>query len=221
MAKRRVSSASASSRQDLAHALRARPFGVVVVRREHRLAHELLLALAFVARAQRVVEDDDARRARDFPSQALDLGVVHRLELLRVEEILHRGRCSTNAKPFPSSGARRGAAVADGHGFARMRPQRRDVARAEVSLTSLPRVDGVGDVGRDLGRRGDGESSCGCSGGRCRVSRDTVGPKSTGHVRQAQGERPPRGERPGAEPVLATMPCSRMRAHWFWGPTVR
>src|SRR6266850_7566961 len=76
------------ARQQVAHALRPRPLRVVVVHVEHRLAHQLRLALRLVARAQRVVEDDDARSAGNLLYQRLDLGVVDALQLVDIEEVV-------------------------------------------------------------------------------------------------------------------------------------
>jgi len=56
---------------------------------EHGLAHELRLALGLVARAQRVIENDDPRGAGNLLHERLDLGVVDALQLVDVEEIAH------------------------------------------------------------------------------------------------------------------------------------
>ena len=77
--------------QDVAHALRAGPFRVVVVGAAHDLADFLLLAERIVGGAQRVVEHDDALGAALRFDQRLHLGIVDALHFGFVEEVLHPG----------------------------------------------------------------------------------------------------------------------------------
>src|SRR6267143_6376068 len=137
---------------DLPHALRPRPLGVVVVRRKHRLAHQLRLALGLVARAQGVVEHRHALRARELLHQLLELGVVDRLELPRVEEVLHRAGMidEHEAVLVEREFLARRPAIADLH---RVRPLAAarapaDVVRPEGLVDELlARVYGVDDLG--------------------------------------------------------------------------
>src|SRR5262249_40349582 len=76
-------------RQDVAYALRARPFGVVVVDAANDFADLLLLAQRVVGGAQRVVEHHDAPGAALALNQLDHLGVVDALDLVGVEEVLH------------------------------------------------------------------------------------------------------------------------------------
>src|SRR6266511_3868172 len=74
-------------RESFAHPLWSGPLGIVIVRREHGLANKPRLSLRLVARAQRMIEDDDAGSPRCFFDQLLDLRVIHRLQLRCVEKV--------------------------------------------------------------------------------------------------------------------------------------
>ena len=78
-------------REKLAHPVWPGPFGIVVVCREHRLTDELGLALRLVARAQGVIEDGYAGSPGSVLDQLFDLRIVHRSQLLGVEEIPNIG----------------------------------------------------------------------------------------------------------------------------------
>ncbi len=74
-------------REQVAHALRTRPFGVVVVHAAHDLADLACLALIGVGGAQRVIEYDHARGAALGLHQRLHLRVVDLAYFVFVEEI--------------------------------------------------------------------------------------------------------------------------------------
>src|SRR3989441_11539337 len=138
--------------QQVAHALRARPFGVVVVHVEHRFAHQFRLALGLVARAQRVVEDDDARGARDLLHQRFDLGVVDALQLLDIEEVVNSSLVLDELEAGDLQGELVGkrTAVADRHRPQFMLP--RDAAADVVGVAGVVHrihagVDGVDESG--------------------------------------------------------------------------
>src|SRR6185312_4042826 len=76
--------------QEIAHALRPRPFGVVVVNAADDLAQLALFAHRIIGGAQRVVEDDDARRAGLRLDQRFHLRIVDAANLLLIEEVAHR-----------------------------------------------------------------------------------------------------------------------------------
>src|ERR1700724_3728731 len=73
-------------RQEVAHALRAGPFGIVVVRALHRLADLVRLAIGLVGGAQGVVEHHDALRPGLRLYQGFHLRIVDPLDLVRIEE---------------------------------------------------------------------------------------------------------------------------------------
>src|SRR5690606_13141863 len=73
--------------EPVAHPLRPRLHGVVVMRPPHRLAYLLLLADAFVAGAQRMVEHDDIAGTGLAPDERFYLGIVDGLDLTGIVEI--------------------------------------------------------------------------------------------------------------------------------------
>ena len=75
--------------QQIAHALRPGPFGVVVVDAAHDLADLERLAHSVVGGAQRVVEDDDSRRAGFGLHQRFHLGIINPPQLGLGEKIGH------------------------------------------------------------------------------------------------------------------------------------
>jgi hypothetical protein len=74
-------------RQKVAHALRARPLRVVAVHPRHDLANSACLARRVGGGAQRVGEDDAARRPALGLHQRLHLGGVDALHFCFVKEI--------------------------------------------------------------------------------------------------------------------------------------
>jgi len=74
-------------RQQVAHPLGRRPFGIIVMHARHHLADLVLLAQLVVGRAQRVVEYDDALGAALRLHQRFYLRVVDVLNLIIVKEI--------------------------------------------------------------------------------------------------------------------------------------
>src|SRR5205814_2852156 len=72
---------------DVAHPLRARPLGVVVMHAADDVANLLVLALFVAGGAQRVIEHDDALGAADFLYQRLTFRVVNAADLVLVVEI--------------------------------------------------------------------------------------------------------------------------------------
>src|SRR5258708_4197858 len=114
--------------------------------------------VGLVARAQRVVEDDDARGTRDFLHQRLDLGIVHALQLLEVEEIVNSSLVidELEAGHLEVELARERPAVADRHltHFVLARDAAADVVGAESLVHRFHAgVDGVVQAG---GHRGSG-----------------------------------------------------------------
>ncbi len=75
----------------VAHALRARPFRIVVVHAAHDLADLALFAQRIVGGAQRMVEHHHPRGAALRLHQCFHLGIVDAADLVFVEEILHFG----------------------------------------------------------------------------------------------------------------------------------
>ena len=73
--------------KNLADTIGTGPFSVVVVRRQHRLADELLFPLGLVARAQRVIEDRHTRCSRHLFDQLLDFRIVDRPKLVAVKKV--------------------------------------------------------------------------------------------------------------------------------------
>ncbi len=78
--------------QDVAHALRPRPFGIVVVRAAHDLADFLGLAQLVVGGAQRMVEHDDALGPALGFDQLDHFRIVDPPDFILVVEIAHLGR---------------------------------------------------------------------------------------------------------------------------------
>src|SRR6266545_2046807 len=73
-------------RQKVAHALRPRPFGIVVMRAAHDLADLARLAQRVVGRAQRVIEYDDALGPALGLHQRFHFRVIGALYFVLVEE---------------------------------------------------------------------------------------------------------------------------------------
>ena len=125
----------------IAHALRPRPFGVVVVRGEHRLADQLRLALVLVARAQRVVEDHHARRAGLLLDDVFYFLGVDATATARVEEVLTLVGCGTKTKPCRPATAGRPSAGRCASSPALIRSSRRSANEyclgPKVSVTSF------------------------------------------------------------------------------------
>src|SRR6516162_7176929 len=78
-------------RKQVAHALRARPLGVIVVHAAHHLADLAHLALIGIGRAQGVIEYDHTRGAAFGLHQRLHLRVVDAADFALVEEIGNLG----------------------------------------------------------------------------------------------------------------------------------
>ena len=74
-------------RQKIAHALRAGPFGVVVMHARHDFADLERFAHRIVPGAQRMIENDDARRAALGLHQRFHLRIIDAAHLGLVEEI--------------------------------------------------------------------------------------------------------------------------------------
>ena len=102
-------------RQQVAHPLRGRAVGIVVVRDVHGLAHLPLAPHRGLGDTDGVVEDQHLRGAARRLHQALDLPVVDLLHLVVVVEIRDRAflRRQGEALPLQAEGVRRRAGVAD------------------------------------------------------------------------------------------------------------
>ena len=88
-------------RQPVAHPLRARPFGVVVVRRADHFTQAQALAFGLVAGTHGVVEHHHAHGARVLLHQIDDLGVVAGLDLLGIKKIGDRRVVRDQFEPGP------------------------------------------------------------------------------------------------------------------------
>src|SRR5260370_7250173 len=75
--------------EQVAHALWAGPFGIVVVNATYDLADLARLALLIIRRAQGVIEDDNARGAAFGFHQRFHLRIIDPADLVLVEEIRH------------------------------------------------------------------------------------------------------------------------------------
>src|SRR5262249_56460376 len=74
-------------REEVAHALWAGPLGIVIVDAAHDLADLARLALTVIRRAQRVIEDDDARGSAFGFHQRFHLRIIDPADLLLFEEV--------------------------------------------------------------------------------------------------------------------------------------
>ena len=127
--------------------------------RQHGLAHQFLLARRLIARTQRVIEDQHARRAGPLLDQLFDLRVVDVGKLLGVEKIRRLGRMinELEAVLFEFERAYERAAVANGdlvlHARARALPRHVAGAHCFVDrlLTGIDRVDQFGLDFRQIG----------------------------------------------------------------------
>ena len=88
--------------EEVAHALRAGPFGVIDMHAGRGLARRAGGAIlrARHAAAQRVVEHEDLAGAGGFGDQALGLGVVDAAEFVLVVEVVHRAGVVQHRKTF-------------------------------------------------------------------------------------------------------------------------
>ena len=145
--------------QQVAHALRTRPFGVVVVHAPHHLADFLRLAQFVVGGAQRVVEHHDAPGSALGLHQGFHLGVIGAADFGLVEEIAHPGVVAHEAEAvaLEREAVRREPPVAQRH------PVR--VRLAAGAHVERARAAGIGEqfgavidnvVERRLDRVGDG-----------------------------------------------------------------
>ena len=125
-------------RQQVAHPLRAGPFGIVVVHAAHHLADFARLARFVVGRAQRVIEHDHARGAALGLHQRLHLGVVDAPDLVLVEEIGDLGVVTdeTEALAIERKRLRMQARIADGHAMG--------IDRAAAAYVGRARRSGLG-----------------------------------------------------------------------------
>ena len=87
-------------RKKVAHALRAGPFGVVVVHAAHHLADLACLALLVIGGAQRMIEHHHARGAALGLHQRFHLGVIDAAHLVLIEEVGDRGIVTHEAEAF-------------------------------------------------------------------------------------------------------------------------
>src|SRR5262249_44758991 len=97
-------------RQQVAHALRAGPLGVIVVRAAHDLADLARLTLVVVGGAQGMVEDDDARGAALGLHQRLHLRIIDAADLVVVEEVDDLGVVANETEAMAIERERVGAA---------------------------------------------------------------------------------------------------------------
>src|SRR5262249_12498006 len=126
-------------REQVAHALRARPFGVIVVHAAHHLADLARLALIGVGGAQGVIEYDHARGAALGLHQRFHFGVVDAADFALVEEIGDLGvvRDETVALAIERKRLRVQPRIADGHAVG--------IERAAAAYVGRPRRRGLGD----------------------------------------------------------------------------
>src|SRR3954469_6752306 len=87
-------------RKQVAHALRAGPFGVVVVHAAHHLADLACLALLVISGAQGMIEHHHARGPALGLHQRLHLGVIDATDLILIEEVGDRGIVTHEAEAF-------------------------------------------------------------------------------------------------------------------------
>src|SRR6478609_7009407 len=87
-------------RKKVAHALRAGPFGVVVVHAAHHLADLACLALLVISGAQRMIKHHHARGPALGLHQLFHLWIVDATDLVLIEEVRDRGIVTHEAEAF-------------------------------------------------------------------------------------------------------------------------
>src|SRR5690242_17593969 len=127
--------------QDVAHALRGRPFSVVVVHAPDDFADLLRLALFIISGAQRVIEYDHTFGTALGLDQRFHLRIVDAPNFVLVVKILDFGVVAHKAKAvtLQSKIIRMGPAIVNGHA-----PRIRRAAGARIGTAR------TGDYGEDL-----------------------------------------------------------------------
>src|SRR4029077_18432003 len=100
IANRRCRHSAGLLRKKVAHALRAGPFGVVVVHAAHHLADLAYLALLVIGGTQRMVEHHHARSSALGLHQLFHLWIVDATDLVLIEEVRDRGIVTHEAEAF-------------------------------------------------------------------------------------------------------------------------
>ncbi len=117
-------------RQQIAHALRSRPFGVIVVHPRHDFADLARRAVGVVGGAQGVIEHHDALGAALLFDQVDHLRIIDIADLRLVEEIGHGGFVPGELKAFAVERRVEFAPVANDHGMRIDRALRSHLGRA-------------------------------------------------------------------------------------------
>src|SRR5262249_44568366 len=135
--------------------LRPGPFGIVVVGALHRLADFVQFAIGVVRGAQRVVEHDDALGTGLRLYQGFHLRVIDALDLVRIEEVAHRGFLTPEAEAVALETEAAGVrpAVAEGDAVRVRRAAALDLGRAGSAAVGPRRLAGILEV---IDRRLDG-----------------------------------------------------------------